>query len=95
MFGGVTADNSTWVYSSPAVNVSSQLQATTSAFTFSSVTGTYVGTVTLTNNGGVPVPGPIGILLTNLATQLTPTNLSGLHLGVPYRDRHADAGAEH
>ncbi len=83
---GVTATTSeTWLYPLGTQTLTSGVQITTSGFVFSRVTGTWVGTVTVTNTGVTPLAGPLGVVLTKLAPQLKPINSTGINVfGVPY-----------
>jgi len=69
----------------PAVDVSANIKATTSAFVYNRLSKTYSGTVTITNIGKAALDRPLTIVLTNLTPGVTALKPSGTTAtGEPY-----------
>jgi len=66
------------------VNVTSQVKVTSSGFLFSRVTGTFNGTVTVSNIGGSAISGPLQIGFSGLPAGVTLANATTTSEGVPY-----------
>jgi hypothetical protein len=67
-----------------AINVTSQVKITTSAFTLNRLTSLYTGTVTVTNTSASALNSPFTIVLTNLTMGVTAVNASGSRAGQGY-----------
>lgn len=61
-----------------AVDVSSKVRVTTSAFVLNRLQGRYNGTITITNTSTEPIARPLTIVLTGLTTGVTAFSPSGL-----------------
>jgi hypothetical protein len=74
-----------------AQDVTLSMGVTFGAFTLNPITGRYVQTVTLTNNSGGTITGPISLVLDNLSANASLFNATGttavvLPAGSPYLD---------
>jgi hypothetical protein len=74
---------------SQPIDVSSQVQVTTSGYVYSRAAGGYSGTVTILNIGATPIATPIQSVFTNLVAGATLSNAtgtvpSGPYAGAPY-----------
>ena len=81
--GGITVTNINGIQLPSAVSPS-QVVTTASGPTYSPVNLTFDGTVTVTNNSGGPISGPLQILFTGLPASVTLVNASGNLSGTPY-----------
>jgi hypothetical protein len=61
----------------PAVDVSSSVKATTSAFVLNRLTQTYSGTITIANTGNTPLNRPLTLVLTALTSGVTAIGPTG------------------
>jgi len=68
----------------PAIDVTSKVKVTTSAFTLNRTTNLYVGTITVTNTSTSSVDRPLTVVLTNMSAGVTAVNASGLQPGQGY-----------
>lgn len=68
----------------PTVVPSTVISTTGSGLTYSRVSKTYTGTVTITNLTNSAIAGPISVSFTGLPTGVTLTNATGTYQGVPY-----------
>jgi len=66
------------------LNVTAQVNITTTGFLFSRTTNTFNGTMTVTNTSGSPIPGPITVGLHNITPGVTLANGNGTFNGAPY-----------
>jgi len=66
------------------VNVTSSVSIRTTRFAYNRRTGTYNGTMTITNQTAKAIPGPLEAVLTNLPAGVTLFNLSGTTNGSPF-----------
>ena len=66
------------------VNVTNRVSIRTTTFLYSSKTGTFNGTMTITNRSTQPIQGPLEAVLTNLPAGVTLFNLSGTTNGAPF-----------
>jgi len=86
----VTASPSTTSYIanfgaiSHATDVSSQVSITQAGFTRNHFTGLWSATMTVKNTSGSAINGPIQVVLTNLSSNATMANNTGMHNGSPY-----------
>jgi hypothetical protein len=62
---------------SAAIEVTSSVRATTSAFVYNRLTQAYTGTITITNIGTSPLSRPLNLVLTSLSVGVTATNATG------------------
>ncbi len=67
-----------------AVDVSAQVRVSASGLTFNRATQLFSGTVTLSNQGGTSLNGPLQLELDGLAAGISLANASGMHNGAPY-----------
>nr|WP_229224544.1 discoidin domain-containing protein [Duganella violaceicalia] len=65
-------------------DVGAAVSMTQQGATFNRASGKYVGAVTLTNNGGTALAGPLRLVLGGLTSGVTLDNASGASAGVPY-----------
>jgi hypothetical protein len=70
--------------SAGAVNVSGQVRVTSTGLLFSRATGTFNGTLTVTNISAQNISGPIQIVLTKLPPGATLTNATRIFKGSPF-----------
>jgi hypothetical protein len=66
------------------VNESGQVSVTQTGFSRNHSTGLWATNVTVTNTGSTPISGPIQLELTNLSSNATMTNNTGMFNGSPY-----------
>jgi hypothetical protein len=66
------------------VDVSSQVQVTTTGMIFSRATSTYNGTLTIKNIGSTPIAAPLQSVFANLSAAATLTNATGTVPAGPY-----------
>lgn len=66
-----------------AVDVSSQIGVTTSAFSYNRFSKVYSGTISIANSSGSPINYPLTIVLTNLTAGVTALNPAGTLTGQP------------
>jgi hypothetical protein len=83
-YGFIYDDPGVWSASPVAPFPASQITTTASGLLFSRVTGTYNGTVTITNISGVTLSGPFPVLFTGLTPGVTLTNATGSVQAGPY-----------
>jgi hypothetical protein len=69
---------------SPTPIPSTQVATTASGLAYSRVSGTFNGTVTLTNIGSTTVNGPLQIIFTSMTAGVTLANATGNLSGTPY-----------
>jgi hypothetical protein len=69
-----------------------QVVTRASGLAYSRVSGTFNGTVTLTNIGSATINGPLQIIFTNITTGVALTNATGNLSGTPYLTVPAVAG---
>jgi hypothetical protein len=65
------------------VNVSDQVRVTSTGLLYSRVSGTFSGTMTVTNTGSGNISGPVQVALTNLTAGVALTNATGIISGNP------------
>jgi hypothetical protein len=68
----------------PLQDVSAQVKVTQNGFGRNRATGLWAATLTVTNTSGTAIAGPVEVGITNLSTNATMVNFSGLLLGNPY-----------
>jgi hypothetical protein len=66
------------------LDVSASVQLTQQGATLNRATGKYVGSVTITNNSGATLAGPLQLKLSGLTAGITLDNASGTNGGYPY-----------
>jgi hypothetical protein len=68
----------------PITDVSNKVSIAQSGFARNRFTGVWSATLTLTNTSGGVINGPIQMVLTNLSSNATMTNNTGMRNGWPY-----------
>jgi hypothetical protein len=67
-----------------AINVTSQVKVTSTGFLYSRATGTFNGTITVTNIGGAALAGPLEVVFTGLPSNVSLHNATNTNAGSPY-----------
>ena len=73
-----------WEINLPSLDVTSQVQITSTGFLFSRVTGRYNGTVTIKNTSASTISAPVQLVLNSLTAGVTLFNATGTTSGKPY-----------
>ncbi len=68
----------------PVANISGKVSVTQGGFARNRATGLWVATLTVSNSSAASVSGPIQVVLTNLSSNATMVNNTGMRNGSPY-----------
>jgi hypothetical protein len=66
------------------LNVSGQVSVTQTGFAVNHATSLWTATLTVYNTSATPIGGPIQVVLTNLSSNATMMNATGVFSGNPY-----------